>query len=78
MLLRDHGGKACEEIVAARLGHLREPVLADWQERDFAGKGGEGYWPALDQAYGRAIAGALRGDLADWTPPAASPGRSGG
>lgn len=78
MLLRDHGGKACDEILTARLTHLREPVLADWREKDDAGKGVEGYFPALDQAYGKAIAGALDGDLADWTPPpATSPGRPG-
>jgi hypothetical protein len=78
LLLRDHGGKAYEDILVARLDHLRAAVLAEWQDRDSAGKGSDGYLLALDQAFGRAIAGALGGDLSDWTPPAASPGRAGG
>jgi len=73
LLLRQYGGEAYEEILAARLDHLRAPLLAEWQERDFAGRGSEGYWPALDQVFGRAIAGALGGDLTDWTLPAAAP-----
>lgn len=76
LLLRDHGGKACEEILTGRLDHLRQPVLADWHQKLAAGADGEGYGPALDQAYGRALAGALRDDLADWMPQAAVPGHA--
>lgn len=71
-LLRLHGGKAYDDILAVRLAHLREPVLAEWHEKDGAAAAVEGYWPALDRAYGKAIAGALSGDLGEWVSPAAS------
>lgn len=77
MLLRLHGGKAYDDILAARLAHLREPVLAAWHDKDAAGQGVDGYEPALDRAYGKAIAGALEGDVADWAPPAETPRQAG-
>jgi len=77
LLLRVHGGRACDEILAGRLDHLRQPVLADWHQKLAAGADGEGYGLALDQAYGRALVGALCDDLADWEPQAAVPGQTG-